>query len=286
MGDNLADVWQSISHAIGIGWQWIEDSNGAVTALATIATAAFAVWAIVNAGRDSRDRSRPMVIAEFRHARDSDTTVDLVIHNAGVSMAREVSVTFDPPLVVPEGFGRNVTDHIIRRYSSALSGLAPSQTFRNVWWAGHMVAGSSDLENAEPTPDQVAVAINYTDDRGRPYSDTFALDVLNLLQETYSVSSTSVKGRLKTIDASLKTTSKALETVARVAKAANRRASGDVDAAPRGIPVEHLHALLGGRHAVSDGGDAEVEQPGVEQPGVEQPGVEQPEVEQPEVEQP
>lgn len=266
MGDTAASLWQSISYAVGVGWQWIEDSSGAVTALAAIATAAFAVVAIVNAGRDSRDRSRPMVIAEFRPGRDSDTTVDLVVHNVGVSMARQISVTFDPPLAIPEGSDRNVTGHIIQRYSSSLSGLAPSQTFRNIWWAGHAVEGSSELKNAEPTPDMVVVVIAYTDDRGRPYSDRFALDVHDLLQETYAVSSTSVKGRLATIDASLKTTSKALATVARAASAADRRASEGVDVARRDLSVEHRHALLGQTHPVSDKGDSEVEQPEEQQP--------------------
>jgi len=231
---------------LGDAWQWVQDFSGAVTALAAIATAAFAVWAIFNGGRDSRDRTRPMVIAEFTFARDSDTTVDLVIRNAGVSMARQLSVTFDPRLVLPPGSDRRITNHLIRRYESTLSGLAPGQQLRNIWWAGGMVAGSNDLQNSEPTPDQVTVSVAYSDDRNRAYTDSFSLDVRDLLRETYSVSSTSIKGRLETINASLKTTGKALETIAKAATRVEHRASG---ASLNGLTVEEYRALRDRLHA-------------------------------------
>jgi hypothetical protein len=259
MGEWIGDAWNAVTNAVGVSWQWISDSNGALTALATIATAVFAVWALVNAGKDSRDRSRPLVIAEFGLAHDSDTSVDLIVRNAGSSMARDILVTFDPALEVPPGFGPNVTATLIRRYKDPLSGAAPGQIFRNVWWSGHMVDGKSDLQNSEPTPDRVTVNVAYRDDRRRPYSDAFVLDVRVLLGETYSVSSASFKGRVKTIDASLKAITTALTKVARVAVAAERRAAVDEDDdRPGRLAQRHLDALNGTQSARS-AGDAENE---------------------------
>jgi len=256
MGDRASDAWDAFVNAVGVSWQWISDSNGALTALATIATALFAVWAVVNAGRDSRDRSRPLVIAEFGLAHDSDTSVDLIVRNAGSSMARNIVVTFDPALEVPPGFGPNVTATLIRRYKDPLSGAAPGQSFRNVWWSGHMVDGESDLQNGEPTPDRVSVSVEYRDDRRRKYSDAFVLDVRVLLAETYSVSSASFKGRVKTIDASLRDITRALKTVAQVAVAAERRVSAsDDDEVPGRLAQRHLDALNGTNP--SPDGDAE-----------------------------
>ena len=211
-------------------WQWVSTWNGAVTALATVITAAFAAFALIRATHDSRDRSRPYVIAEFRHAEHSDTALDLQIRNAGASMARDVTVTFDPPLSVPEGFGPNVTVHTMRRYQAPLPCLAPSQTLRNVWWSGRTGAGNK-LVNAEPTPNQVTITVTYRGDRRRwrPYVDQFPLDTQVMLDETYSTSSTSIKGRLKTIDMSLGAASTALATIAKVAKSAEQRTSQGED---------------------------------------------------------
>jgi len=74
---------------------WLNENGAAVSTLMAIATAIVAVLALRQTARDSADRSRPMVLAEFRRAVNSDRTVDLVIRNAGASMARDVHVTFD-----------------------------------------------------------------------------------------------------------------------------------------------------------------------------------------------
>jgi hypothetical protein len=47
----------------------------ALTAIATVLTAAVAVWAIINAKQDSRDRSQPVMVAEFRVSPDSETAI-------------------------------------------------------------------------------------------------------------------------------------------------------------------------------------------------------------------
>lgn len=214
---------------LGDAWKWVQDSGGALTALATIATALFAVWALVNASRDSRDRSRPMVIAEMQHAEHNDSAVVLAVRNAGASMARRVEVTFDPDLGAAPYADDSLTQAIVLRYASPLSGMAPGQVFRNVWWSGHSVPGMTDLQNAVATPDRVTVALRYEDDRGRVYTETYALDVRDLLRETFSESSSSFKGRLKTIDESLKTMSKSVDSVARTAQSAERRASAADD---------------------------------------------------------
>jgi len=116
----------------GAVWQWIDESAGALGAVATIAIACFAAFTLVSASRDSRDRSRPYIIAEFRMAEHNETAFDLVVRNAGASMGRTVVVTFDPPLVVPTGGGPYVLPYLIARYDEALPCVAPGQVFTNV----------------------------------------------------------------------------------------------------------------------------------------------------------
>ena len=75
---------------------------------------------------------RPIHLATPFREPESDTVLDFVIRNADASMARDVLVTFHPPLTVPPDFGPNVTEHVISRYGQALPCLAPGQALRNV----------------------------------------------------------------------------------------------------------------------------------------------------------
>jgi hypothetical protein len=63
-------------------WEWLSDNSGGVTALATLVTALVAAAALGRSAIDSRERSRPMMVAEFRKAEHSNRTIDLVIYNA------------------------------------------------------------------------------------------------------------------------------------------------------------------------------------------------------------
>jgi hypothetical protein len=180
--------------------QWFNDYSRAVSAMAAVITATIAVITLIRTSSDSRSRSQPAVIAEIRRAPDADTSFDLVIRNAGPTIARDVQVTFDPPLELPDG---QPEDHyalqwIIKRYEKIIPMLAPGQELSNTWWFGAAVDGS--IQNVEPTPDQVLVRIRYRGRKRRWRTDEFPLDMDAHTRGTTTTSSSSFKGRLHSID--------------------------------------------------------------------------------------
>lgn len=241
-------------------WDWMNDYGAALSALAAIGTAVIAVFTLLRAVRDSRDRTRPYMVAELRLAKDSGTAIDFVIRNAGVSLARNVKVSFTPEIEVPEEGGPYVTPLVVERYRSSIPCVAPGQEFRNVWWAGRMGRGN-DLENGEPTPDEFTVDITYVGARKRQeYAEKFPLSVKNMLATTESISSTSFKGRLKTIDASLKTVGDSLRGVDRslntTARALQQREEPDKD--DQKASLRRAKSVLLGQEAVAPAaGDTE-----------------------------
>jgi hypothetical protein len=178
----------------------------AITAIAAVlglliagATAWFGWQAIESARRDSRDRTRPYVIADMGIAPGSQSVM-LRVRNVGQSVARNVSVTFTPDLPGPESADPGVlTPSLRRRYLRPVTMIAPGQALSNVWWTGQSVPGSQEMINAEPLPDGVTVVVAYVDDRGTTYSDMFALSAETMYLEGVSVSSTSIRGRLESI---------------------------------------------------------------------------------------
>jgi hypothetical protein len=177
---------------------------GVITALATVLTAAVAIVALGSTARDSRDRSRPLVFAMFREAEHSDTSFDLVVKNYGASGARDLVVKFDPPFTAEQRTDE-LTNFVARRYDQIIPILPPEGELTNTWWGGGMSPGAgNELTNRLSTPDKVVVKISYKGNRFRRYSDDFRLTVDTIKFKTYSVSSTSIPGRVESIAASLK----------------------------------------------------------------------------------
>jgi len=203
---------------IGATWQWVVNNGTGLAAVAAIGTAVVAVIALRSTVADSRERTRPYVLAELSLAAESDSTIDLVIRNAGLSVARNVTVTFDPPLVVPDDGTRYVTEYTVRRYARPIHVLAPGQALSNIWWSGHAGPGDTSLISEEPTPEECTVTIEYADDRNRRFRDDFLLVIDTMLTTTYATSSTSTKGRMETIDKSLKEIAVSLGQLARTRK--------------------------------------------------------------------
>lgn len=204
-------------------WEWLNVNGAGMSALAAVVTALIAIVALSQTARDSRERSRPMMVAEFQLAANNDSAVDFVVRNAGPSIARSVEVTFTPALVVPDDGDRYVTPSLIRRYAAVIDTFAPGQEFRNVWWSGRD-KGGPDLQNHEPTPDEVEVTITYRGIGRQIYRESFRLHVNSILMTTRSTSSTSVPGRLAGIHKSLDTIAAASKQIAQLAAEAERRA--------------------------------------------------------------
>jgi hypothetical protein len=191
---------------------WFDQHGGGVSAMAAVLTAVIAIVTLISAGSDSRSRTRPVVLAELRYAKDSDTTIDLVVRNLGPTVARSVRVEFDPPLEVPPigptGAGKP-TVYLVKRYEKPIPTLAPGQKLSNTWWYG--VPEGPHRVNGEPTPDQVTVRISYQGRGWRTFREAYELDVDVLTLATSTMSSSSTKGRIPTMSESLKSIADSLK---------------------------------------------------------------------------
>ena len=73
----LTEWWNSID--------WGAEYWAAVGGLSAAITGLVAIWALLHAARDSRDRSRPVMVAEYRIPPYSTFALLFVVRNAGAS---------------------------------------------------------------------------------------------------------------------------------------------------------------------------------------------------------
>lgn len=198
-------------------WNWINEYGTAIGAVAGVVAALVAIIALISAAWDSKARSQPMIAAEFRAAPDSDSSIEFVISNLGATPARDVQVTFTPPIEIPEDSEHLMSPYLVTRYERPIPVLNPGQQLSNTWWAGK-VDSSNEYTNAEPTPDEVTVRISYKGLGWRHIHDSFDLTIETVTLTTSRVSSTSTKGRLRTIDESLRKIQSHLSDIARNTK--------------------------------------------------------------------
>ncbi|MCS6553988.1 hypothetical protein NYQ31_09780 [Curtobacterium flaccumfaciens] len=195
-------------------WDWINEYGSAIGAVAGVVAALVAILALISAALDSKARSQPMVTAEFRPAPDSDSSIEFVVSNLGATPARDVRVGFTPPIALPAEIRGLVSPYLVQRYQRAIPVLNPGQLLSNTWWAGQAGSGAG-LTNREPTPDEVRVDVSYKGLGWSRIRDSFDLTIETVTLTTYSVSSTSTKGRMKTIDESLRKIRDHLATIAK-----------------------------------------------------------------------
>lgn len=194
-------------------WCWLTTNSAPVEATATAIAAIVAIVGIAVAVSDSGARSRPVVIALFRRAEHNYFAIDFVLRNYGPSMAKNVTVTFDPPITADRSDG--TTGYLVpRRYSKAISALAPTQEMSNAWFLPHVGSGNVVIGNRTSLPDSVQVTVSYKGNRLRRYTDIFNLDLSIVKEDSTSESSTSLPGRIKSVDGSLKTIAESLKKMA------------------------------------------------------------------------
>lgn len=167
---------------------WVLNNGPAITASTATVTAVVAVLALVRATQDSAERSRPMVVAELRPAPRSSDAMEFVVRNYGPSLARDLRVSFEPPIPDPHDPSQSVTPFLKQRYASVIPALSPGQELSNIWWSGH--GGAKELENFEPTPDRCKVSLQYRGVRKKVFRECYFIDVDLVKLTTYSVSST------------------------------------------------------------------------------------------------
>lgn len=180
----FTEWWNSID--------WSAEYWGAVGGLSAAITGVVAIWALVHAARDSRERSRPVVVAEYRVPENPHKRLEFVVRNAGASVARDISVTFDPPLEPVEP-GQKIRPFIVERYRQTVPNLGPGQELTNSIHADTSDAAESDL------PLDVTVTVTYKRGWFRRYRDRYRLVTEVYAQHTYATSTDSVLGRLTQI---------------------------------------------------------------------------------------
>jgi hypothetical protein len=158
-----------------------------VGAIATVIAAGIAILTLLAIRRDSRDRSRPVMAADIRPVALSKRISELVVENLGQSVAKNVRVTFDPPLPDLKGAEATgkVTPYLRRRYENAIPTMPPGRKLFNIY-AVQAPGPNGALVNAEPTPVDVTVTFEYEDTHGRPYKDSYKLSLRILQNQTES----------------------------------------------------------------------------------------------------
>lgn len=201
-----------------------------IAGTAAVISSGAAIWAVTNGNRtlkrsdrDSQARSRPMVAAELRDEPYATATQLLVIKNYGPTVARNVKVTFDPPLgdPAPEKAHESMAPFLKRRYAKPIPSLVPGQELDNIYFDGEC-AGAGGWKNREPHPDQVRVTVELDAPDGARYIDHFDLDVNLIRDRTMVTSSRHPEERLKRAVKALEDINKTLIRVAGAAPTARR----------------------------------------------------------------
>ncbi|KZM34531.1 hypothetical protein [Oerskovia enterophila] len=180
----FTEWWNSID--------WSASYWGAVGGLSAAITGVVAIWALIHAARDSRERSRPVVVAEYRVPENAHKRLEFVVRNAGASVARDIEVKFDPPLE-PVQPGQAIRPFLVKRYSERITNLGPGQELTNSIHADLEDPGESDL------PLDVTVKVSYRRSWLRRYKDSYRLVTGVYAQHTYATSTDSILGRLTQI---------------------------------------------------------------------------------------
>jgi hypothetical protein len=97
-------------------------------------TGTTAVRTFRHSRRATQRTTRPMMIASLQPS--GSKLAALVVSNAGPSIARNVRVSFDPPLPEHEktsGGEPSILPWVRRRYSKSISAWAPGYTARNTF---------------------------------------------------------------------------------------------------------------------------------------------------------
>jgi hypothetical protein len=214
----------SFIHEVGASiedaWLWFNTARvvaaAALGALGIAAvTATVAVRTLRQTRRDSKAKARPKIAAELRLVPYTKGSLSLVVRNTGPSIAKNVRVTFDPPILMPKDPEGLVTPFLLRRFAKPIPVMTPGMELDNLYYvAVPDPAGSRKLINSEPIPDVVTVKISYSSDDGDPYTDEFPLDADLHRKRTYITSSTSPDAQAKELLRILQNIDRSLESVA------------------------------------------------------------------------
>lgn len=164
--------WVALATIAGV----VTAAGTVAMAIAVIVTALYAKGTLEATREDSRARTRPVIVAELQRELLSHGTILLVIRNLGASVAKDVSVTFDPPapddvdsLPISDNWG-----WIYKRFGQPITTWSPGWTTSNVVRAG------------DDTLNDFVVTVNYAGPDDTKYEDVYHLHPSHTLNETTS----------------------------------------------------------------------------------------------------
>lgn len=192
-------AWSALANS----WEWVGNQQAVLVTLAAIFTAIIAIFALRSTASDSRERSRPIVLAFFRKSPHNESAFDLVVHNYGTSAASDIDVKFDPTFE-EEQRKDHMVEALAQRYDKPVPLMPPGSEITNVWWALDFTAPNRSGKNRYPTPDEALIVITYKGNRVRRYKEKIKLDTNWMKGDTSTVSSASRPGLEKQNTDSLK----------------------------------------------------------------------------------
>lgn len=175
-------------------WHWwttarVGAAAAGVGGTVALVTGSTAVRALRHNREATQRSTRPMMAATLRPS-GSDTAA-LAVTNAGQSFARNVKVSFDPPLPThdnTEDGDRSVIPFVRHRYSKPVGVWTPGYTARNEFYVLSDERDDTGFKtNVDGISHDTVIVFEYEDDDGNHYSDRIPLDPTLLQGETWSV---------------------------------------------------------------------------------------------------
>jgi hypothetical protein len=122
---------------------WIAGRAAVVSSIAAIWSARNGNRTLKRADRDGQARARPMVAAELREYQFDERTLLLIIRNYGPTVARNIVVTFDPPLpkTSPERAHDSLAPFLKARYMKPIPVLTPGMELNNIYFYATLILG-------------------------------------------------------------------------------------------------------------------------------------------------
>src|SRR5664279_3930405 len=127
----VPDDHGGIVDVVATVWNWVEQYSGALTVVLALIAIGPGYLAIRSAKRDSIDRTRPVIVVELQRHHEAPMTLMLLmllVRNAGPSLARSVSITFDPPLATEVTPTSRYAAYASRMFAAPIATLAPGQS--------------------------------------------------------------------------------------------------------------------------------------------------------------
>lgn len=185
-----------------LGWWTVERVNAAsnVGLLVTaIMTAVLALGSMRQSRAIEVRANRPMMTAEALPPEGAGHPLKFLVTNRGRTVARNVSVSFEPPLPHPDLERLNASSDAtffytpIERINHIYGGRAfdtwtPGMSIAADYWVlpNGSNAKTPPSNSAEGIPSSQGVRIQYQDETGKNYNDFFELDIRIAFASTFS----------------------------------------------------------------------------------------------------